>query len=220
MALNLPDQARWELDQQWRQTTETLAYWWTQFLSAPQSDSQTDLNWLEPLAKLLAVLLVGLVLGVGVFRLGQWLWRKWQKQQATLTNGDLVATPASQSVQAWLRQAQAAQAQGDYGGACRAYYMALIFRLRAVNWLNRGEAFTNGEYWQELEVAWALGHHPPRLRQPIQQLFQTHSRLYYGAQDISQETMAQCREAYFQVEPDLIKPPAPEKRTETNPSHL
>ncbi|MDS3859836.1 DUF4129 domain-containing protein [Thermosynechococcaceae cyanobacterium BACA0444] len=211
MALNLPDQARWELDQQWRQTTETLAYWWEQFLSAPQSDFQTDLNWLEPLAKLLAVLLVGLVLGVVLVRLGQWLWRKWPKQQATSPTGDLLSVMSSQSVQAWLRQAQASQAQEDYGTACRAYYMALILRLRAGNWLNRGEFFTNGEYWRDLEVAWALGQHPPRLRQPIQQLFQTHSRLYYGGQDISPETMAQCREAYFQVEPDLIKPSPPPK---------
>lgn len=211
LALNLPDQARWGLDQQWRQATETLAYWWTQFLAAPQSDSQTDLNWLEPLAKLLAVLLVGLVLGVGVFRLGQWLWRKWQKQRAALTTLDSVSVATSQPVHAWLRQAQEAQAKGDYGAACRAYYMALILRLRAVKWLNQGETFTNGDYWRELEAAWAMGQHPPRLRQPIQHLFHTHSRLYYGGQTISSQTMQQCRDAYFQVEPDLIKPPPPQK---------
>lgn len=207
LALNLPDQARWELDQQWRQATETLAYWWNEFLTAPPTDVENDLNWLEPLAKMLAVLLVSLVLGFGLLRLGLWLWRKWQKQRAALTQADSVSILTSQPVQVWLRQAQEAQAQGDYAAACRAYYMALILRLRAVNWLHRGEAFTNGEYWRELEAAWAMGQHPSRLRTPMRHIFQTHTRLYYGGQPISSEMMNQCRDAYFQVEPDLIKPP-------------
>jgi len=205
VALHLADQARWQVDRQWRFFTETLAYWWEQFLTVPPTDESTDLNWLEPVARLLALVLVGLVLGVGLLRLGRWLWLQWFRKASRPILAESNSMLTNRPVQEWLRQAQIAQTQGDYAGACRAYYMALIVRLRAINWLNPAETLTNGEYWRQLEAGWALGQHPPSLRHPLLQLFQTHTRLYYGGQAISLETLEQCRDAYFQAEPELIK---------------
>ncbi len=204
--MNLYDQARWQAAQLWRQTTESAAYWWEQLFAVPNAEPTENVNWLEPIARWLALILMGLVLGIGLLLLGRWLWRKWLKSRLRGQPGSTPRLTAPRPVKEWLLQAQHCQANGDYAGACRAYYMALILRLRAAEWLSRTEALTNGEYWRQLEAAWAMGQHPSRVRHPIQRLFQTHTQLFYGGQAISRETMEQCREAYFQVEPDLTRP--------------
>ncbi len=205
--MNFYDQARWFTDQQWRQATETAGYWWEQLFSFPDTEPTEDINWLEPLAQWLAVIVLGLVLGIGLFTLGRWAWRKWLKRRSLLNPGEVATTSLPRPIREWLELAQAAQAQGDYAAACRAYYMALLLRLRGAAWLSPTESQTNGEYWKQLDAAWAMGQHPPHLRSPIQVLFQTHTRSYYGGQPTTASTMAQCRDAYFQVEPDITQGP-------------
>lgn len=198
------DDLRWQGDRQWRQLSEALEYTFRQFLQ-----QQTEPFWEDsaPLEAWLrwffqGVLLVGL--GFALYFLGRSLWRWWQRRSRA-ASPIAISTFAERPrpVGEWLELAQNLQLAGDYRGACRALYMALLYRLQEAGWLRLQTHWTNGDYLRELEQLFQLGERSPAVRRSIQHLFQVHSRSYYGAEAVDDQTLATCQAAYFEVEPFL-----------------
>ncbi|CAN1209017.1 hypothetical protein TUMEXPCC7403_02255 [Tumidithrix helvetica PCC 7403] len=95
----------------------------------------------------------------------------------------------------WLQQAQRMQAEGNYGSACRALYMALLQRLSDAELIASQASRTDREYLNLL-------HEIPQ-SQPCQVLIATHEQLWFGNAAISAETFERCQQAYREVERHL-----------------
>ncbi|WNC85799.1 DUF4129 domain-containing protein [Thermosynechococcus sp. QKsg1] len=202
--MSLFDDLRWQGDRQWRQLGEALEYSFRQLFRQQTEpfwqDSPSLEAWLRWFFQ--GVLLVGL--GLALYFLGRSLWRWWQRRSRS-SSATLVSTleERPRPVREWLELAQDLQLAGDYGGACRALYMALLYRLQEAGWLRLQPHCTNGDYLRELERLFQLGERSPAVRRSIQHLFQVHSRSYYGAEAVDAQTLATCQAAYFEVAPFL-----------------
>ncbi|WP_460194520.1 DUF4129 domain-containing protein [Thermosynechococcus sp. FA-CM-4201] len=198
------DDLRWQGDRQWRQLSEALEYTFLQLFQQQTEpfweDSPSLAAWLRWFFQ--GVLLVGL--GLALYSLGRSLWRWWQRRSRS-SSATLVSTleERPRPVGEWLELAQNLQLAGDYRGACRALYMALLYRLQEAGWLRLETHWTNSDYLRELERLFQLGERSPAVRRSIQHLFQVHSRSYYGAEAVDAQTLATCQAAYFEVEPFL-----------------
>ncbi len=199
---------RWQSDRLWRQLSEAAEYLFLELFRTASSplweESATFEAWVQWLFRWLLLLL----LGVTLYLLGRWLWRWWQRRSRPLPQMP-IASPQDRPrhVHEWLELAQAQQLAGDYAGACRALYMALLYRLQEAGWLRVNPHWTNREYLQELERLFQLGERSSTLRRSIQHLFYVHSRSYYGGQPLDLETLATCQAAYFEIEPQLTSSP-------------
>lgn len=195
---------RWQSDRQWRQLSEAVEYRFLQLFRR-----QTEPLWQDspPLETWLRWLFQGVLLlslGLGLYFLGRGLWRWWRRRsRAVSAMPTSVAEERPKPVREWLELAQSLQLSGDYGGACRALYMALLHRLQEAGWLRVQPHWTNGEYLRELERLFQLGERSPAVRRGIQHLFQIHSRSHYGGEAVDAQTLATCQAAYFEVEPFL-----------------
>ncbi|WP_448527041.1 DUF4129 domain-containing protein [Parathermosynechococcus lividus] len=198
---------RWQSDRLWRQLSEALEYFFLELFRTEASplwqESATFEAWVQWLFRWLLLL----VLGLSLYLLGRWLWRWWQRRSRPLQTMP-ITTPRERPklVHEWLELAQARQLAGDYSGACRALYMALLYRLQEAGWLRVQSHWTNREYLQELERLFQLGERSPTVRRSIQHLFHVHSRSYYGGEALDAQTLATCQAAYFDVEPQLQSP--------------
>ncbi|WP_298617916.1 DUF4129 domain-containing protein [uncultured Thermosynechococcus sp.] len=190
---------RWQGDRQWRQWSEALEYTLLQLFRRQEPFGESS-PWLRGFFQ--GVLLVSL--GFALYFLGRRVWRWWQRRSPSPSTR-LISTLGERpkAVGEWLELAQNLQLAGDYRGACRALYMALLYRLQEAGWLRLQPHCTNGDYLRELERLFQLGERSPSVRRSIQHLFQVHSRSYYGAEAVDAETLATCQAAYFEVEPFL-----------------
>ncbi|MFN4067168.1 MAG: DUF4129 domain-containing protein [Thermosynechococcus sp.] len=198
------DHLRWQGDRQWRQWSEAVEYTFLQLFhqqTAPfWQDSPPLEAWLRWFFQ--GVLLLGL--GFVLYFLGRSLWQWWQRRSRAFSPTAIsTLEERPRPVREWLELAQNLQLAGDYRGACRALYMALLYRLQEAGWLRLQPHCTNGDYLRELERLFQLGERSPAVRRSIQHLFQVHSRSYYGAEAVDAQTLATCHAAYFEVEPFL-----------------
>lgn len=206
--MNFYDQIRWNLDRLWQQGNEGVSYLLDRLLETPEATEDQDWTFLDAIVVWVARWLFLVVMGVGLYILGRLLWRWWQgRQRRAIAVMAVNPLERPRPVREWLELAQKLQAEEDYGGACRALYMALLVRLDEAGWLRSKPAATNIEYLKDLEVQWALGQRSPQVREEIYQLFQTHTLSYYGRSPISLETLQACQAAYFRVEPNLTATP-------------
>lgn len=198
------DDLRWQGDRQWRQWSEALEYTFLQLFRQQTEpfweDSPSLEAWLRWFFQ--GVFLVGL--GFALYFLGRSLWRWWQRRSRA-SSPKAISTLAERPkpVRQWLELAQSLQLAGDYRGACRALYMALLYRLQEAGWLRVQAHWTNNDYLKELERLFQLGERSPAVQRSIQHLFQVHSRSYYGGEAVDAQTLATCQAAYFEVEPLL-----------------
>jgi len=201
------EELRWQSDRLWRQLSEAVEYLLLELFRSEArplwQESATFEAWVQWLFRWLLLVL----LGVGLYVLGRWLWRWWQRRSRPLPQMPLGGmTERPRPVHEWLELAQALHLAGDYTGACRALYMALLYRLQEADWLRVQHHWTDREYLQELDRLFQLGERSPGVRRSIQHLFQVHSRSYYGGQPLDPETLASCQAAYFDIEPQLQAP--------------
>jgi hypothetical protein len=192
-----------------RRGAEGLEYQLQQLLSsAPESESEHLPDWLQPLvvgvARSLAIMLL-LALLYGLVRLGWSKLRRFRSTSAAETHRWQSAIAAQSQVSDWLEQAKQAQLQEDYATACRALYMALLLRFAEGRWLAEDPARTDQEYLKGLDALWVLDKRPIHLRAAFYQIFQTHERLYYGAQTVNAETFQRCQTAYQTLESNLLQ---------------
>ncbi|BAC09079.1 DUF4129 domain-containing protein [Thermosynechococcus vestitus] len=198
------DNLRWQSDRQWQQVRETLEYTFLQLFRQQTEPFWQDSPSLEAWLRwfLQGVLLMGL--GGGLYFLGRSLWRWWQRRSRSSSPTALSTLgERPRPVREWLELAQNLEWAGDYRGACRALYMALLYRLQAAGWLRLQTHWTNDDYLRELQRLFQLGERSPTVGRSIQHLFQVHSRTYYGAEPVDAQTLASCQAAYFEVEPFL-----------------
>ncbi len=203
-ALNPVDRASWQAQNLIRRVQERtelqvnrLFEQLLELLSQADVPTQDIPNWVEPvlllLVRVLGLLLVSLLLYWGrrtVLR----LWRRRQNQTDSITTEQ---TPLqNQTLQDWLAQASAAQAQKDYAAACQALYMALLIQLEEMDWLPQNSALTDQEYLRRLDALWVLSPQAEELPNAWNQLFQTHELLCYGARSASLERFQLCQQAY------------------------
>lgn len=95
------------------------------------------------------------------------------------------------NVSGWLRRAQECQQRGDYAGACRALYMAMIQHLDQAKQLPDQASRTNGEY----RLATQTFEHP----QAYCLLINTHERIIFSDAIISSEQFQRCQQAYREI---------------------
>jgi hypothetical protein len=200
--LNPVERASWRIKSLRRQTAEGFELQVQRLLNwLQQSDSPTQdaPAWLE---SLLIWLLRGVAVAIG-FVLLYWgmkaiksLLNRRQQPSSTSIQQTSIET---QTLQDWLAQAAAAQAQQDYAAACRALYMALLIHLEATEWLPQNPALTDQEYLRRLDSLWVLYPQAAELPQAWNQLFQTHELLCYGARTASLERFQRCQQAYQQL---------------------
>ncbi|MDM7327473.1 MAG: DUF4129 domain-containing protein [Thermosynechococcus sp. Uc] len=194
------DDLRWQGDRQWRQWSEALEYAFLQLFPQQRDQPPPLETWLRWFFG--GVLFVGL--GVALYFLGRRVWRWWRgRSRSSFPTPLSPLNERPKPVREWLEVAQNLQLAGDYRGACRALYMALLYRLQEAGWLPIQAHWTNGDYLRELERLFQLGERSPSVQRSIQHLFQVHSRSYYGAEAVDAETLATCQAAYFEVEPFL-----------------
>jgi len=126
-------------------------------------------------------------------------WLGWQLYQIIRPYWDSLRIQAgsrriesNQPATDWLQQAKLAQAEADYGSACRALYMAALQRLSEQSLINQQLSRTDGEYLNLLQNL--------LLPQPYQVLIQTHERLQFDRFSASAELYAECWRAYQMIE--------------------
>ncbi len=90
--------------------------------------------------------------------------------------------------QTWQNLAEELTRQGDYRGACRAWYLALILQLDQDQKVFYQPARTNFEYLQDLAPY-------PLLQKPLTELIIIYERLWYGEQNGTLEEVKRCQEA-------------------------
>lgn len=100
--------------------------------------------------------------------------------------------PAWKTAAEWLRQARAAQQQGNYREACRALYMATLQQLNDRGIILQETSRTDGEY---LTLVQGLNLPPP-----YRVLIRTHERLCFDRVSISSEVYDRCWQAYQEIE--------------------
>jgi hypothetical protein len=159
--------------------------------SAPEPSPQLPIWLLEAIFWLLTLSLAGWL----IWQLYQILRPFWE----SLRSPRLSRPEPSRSATNWLRQAQLAQAQGDYAAACRALYLAALQKLSEQDLIAPQSSRTDGEYLALLRQL--------SLPQPYQMLIQTHERLYFDRFAASAELYAECWQAYQTLEPQA-KPQA------------
>lgn len=206
------DQTIWQVESSVRQTGEWVEFQWQRLGSWIWGNESASLNtptwWgaiLLWIARGLALLIVLWLLRVLYRQLKG--WRRWFTKKIALT--DVIQQPLDSdltSVQEWLQQAVHAQAEGDYAGGCRAFYMALLLRLEETGWIYRDRAFTNQDYLRRLESQWVLKAKPTRLQAAWRQIFQVHEASYYGAASVAPETFQSCQQAYETLDGELEQP--------------
>jgi len=142
------------------------------------------------------IALTGLILLVGVVILR--LLPIFQTQTVIITDTGLPET--ADPWQRWSEQAQKLTAQEDFRGACRAWYLSLVFWLDQEKQVRYQPTRTNFEYLQELADY-------PQLQQPLRQLVQIHERLWYGQRSGTAQDAQSCAEAVAQAQRSpLMKP--------------
>lgn len=100
--------------------------------------------------------------------------------------------PTWKTAAEWLRQARAAQQQGNYREACRALYMATLQQLNDRGIILQETSRTDGEY---LTLVQGLNLPPP-----YRVLIRTHERLCFDRVSISSEVYDRCWQAYQEIE--------------------
>jgi hypothetical protein len=209
--LNLAERVNWQAQNLLRRTGEWSELQLNRLLEfisrADLPASGTSFNWLEPSLILLARVVAGLV----IFILLYWFFKaiisivsivrgqRWQRRSTPAQQTPI----ATQTLEDWLAQATAAQAQQDYATACRALYMALLLYLEKMEWLARNPALTDQEYLRRLNALWVLYPQAAELPQAWTQLIQTHEVLCYGARPASAELFQGCQQSYQRLVSDL-----------------
>lgn len=210
--MNFFEQVNWQTGRAWRQVSEQSLYWLQKWLSnAPRQQPTENPDWLEPLIIWLARGLAALLAVALIYLLVRFVWPWWQRRRLprrTLEDAKYTAIARQRSASEWLLQSRQLQTEGDFTGACRCLYFALLVRLEESSWLPQDPARTNREYLRGLEVFWLREQRPLNLRSAAQQIFATHDQLYYGGQTVSSETWQRCDQAYSDLESELLKPAA------------
>lgn len=208
-ALNPVERANWQVQNLFRQAGERAELQTRRFFEALQGvpfPLEDAAGSLEPIltwaVRILVALFAAAVLLWSRQAIRQWLRRRRRRSVAPTE----VAIAQDLAQQDWLDEAQVAQAQGNYTMACRALYMAFLLRLEETDWLPQDPALTNQEYLQRLDALAVLYAKTTELPTAWGQLFQTHERIYYGAQTASAETFQRCQAAYQQLTTGLVRP--------------
>ncbi|WP_204137393.1 DUF4129 domain-containing protein [Halomicronema sp. CCY15110] len=104
---------------------------------------------------------------------------------------DFIVPPEHHTVAAWLRRAQQLERDGNWRGACRAWYMAALQLLHDREWIPHQPSRTDGEYLQTIQTL-------PRAR-PLQMLIRTHERSLFGGEALAADNVQRCRQAYEEM---------------------
>lgn len=160
--------------------------------------SLPDWPWLLPLLQGLTWGILGalvLVLAWGIYqRLSTYLQQRNANQ--ALAPVSVTSGPPLQRAQQYWQQAQTLAAQGSYGAACQALYLATLTTLDDRQQVPHQRSRTGREYLQRLAALPQWG--TTRLR-PYQLLIRTHERLTFGAATATAETYQRCRRAYEEI---------------------
>lgn len=95
-------------------------------------------------------------------------------------------------VDIWLQRSRQFQSQGNYREACRCLYMALLQRLNDTGIVPHQSSRTDREYLQLLRQNLRI--------EAYQTLLQIHEQLCFGNLDITADILAQCQQAYREIE--------------------
>ncbi|MGA1624651.1 MAG: DUF4129 domain-containing protein [Prochlorothrix sp.] len=209
---------------QWEQTLRRLGESWDRFW---QNLGDRDLNlpditpWSPPewILRGLFALILGGTLGWLAWHLWTRLWPRWQqwmRSRQAQTAMQFHPPAPQRRRQQWLEQAQRSQRQGDYHAACRALYFAFLQWLADRPDSDRIPADpsrTDGEYHQLLSQPWLQPDRsapvaPSRSRPPAHPggplLLQTHERLCFSRDSLTEADYQACAQAYRQAtEEDL-----------------
>ncbi|WCJ60850.1 DUF4129 domain-containing protein [Fontisphaera persica] len=165
----------------------------------PDSDGvQTD--WLSPLRVILVLLL-----GVMLFVLVKWLWRRHrQRLQTALAGQAAVETPAPRPdlqkeevspallpEEEWLAMSRDFAARGEWRLALRALYLSALAGLARRELLALARGKSNREYVRELA---RKTHQHPGLLEPFQGLMQDFERVWYGRHAADAQLYQRCEE--------------------------
>lgn len=150
-----------------------------------------DLLW--PLFKVLS----WLILAVVIIWLGWQLWLIFRPYIYSLDFEldklrDKSTRHSELTVVDWWRRSQKFYHQGNYAGAARCLYMAMLQKLHDTHLIPHQSSRTDGEYRQLTE---SLPQHSA-----YRVLLNTHENLCFGNADISLETFEDCQQAYREIE--------------------
>jgi hypothetical protein len=186
----------WEFNRLGRQVREWVELQLPDF-NLPDRDAP-NLDWLTLPEWLLKALFWGIVIGLVVWAVVQLFQVLQPYLPDFLQPGRSLPLQTAQprqptiSASGWLRQAQECQAQGDYAGACRALYMAMVQRLDQSKKLPDQPSRTDGEYRLVIQTF--------DQPQPYQVLINTHERLSFSDVDISPQMFHRCQQAYREID--------------------
>jgi hypothetical protein len=206
---DLVDKLSWTTTTQLRERGEGVAWrimQWFKRSPDPQTGPSADWGWL---ATLLFWTLRGLgliLIGLGIYLLGKFLWRWLLRLPGA--DPDRVKRPEPvRSPLDWLGVAQAAQAEQDYRKAFQALYKALLLLLNEAGLLLHDAARTDRESIRRLDQLWGLSDKPIAVRDDWVVLFETHEAMCFGGDDVSRDRFLQCMAAYDQLLPYLKPKP-------------
>lgn len=113
-------------------------------------------------------------------------FERWQ-QQRQVPDMEILAVF---SVDDWLVRSRDRQAAGDFAGACRCLYFAMLQLLHERGVLTHKRSRTDGEYLQAIRQKFSQP-------QPYQTLLLVHQQLTFGdGAEIGDETLVRCRDAW------------------------
>jgi Domain of unknown function (DUF4129) len=182
---------------QWEQLQQQVGEWIEVKLRSDDRDLQLDIfpPWLGTfLIRLTWLLLAGLIVWFG-YKVVYPFWQQWlQAQRRSQSALDTVPVRVY-TVSELLAESQQCQRNGDYTGACRYLYLAMLQRLNDTNSIPHQFSRTDREYIQLLRTV-------PRVNVG-EILVSIHEQLHFGNRQISSEDFDRCQQAYQQIEEEL-----------------
>ncbi|MEO0946582.1 MAG: DUF4129 domain-containing protein [Cyanobacteria bacterium J06641_5] len=157
--------------------------------------------FLLELARVVFWLALAVLIAIALWQILQSLlpyWRdradRWQQQRAA----DAEIVTAS-TVEDWLAQARNCRTDGDFAGACRCLYFAMLQMLHEQDILSHKRSRTDGEYLRAMQEKSAYP-------QPYQTLLLVHQQLTFGDRAaIGDETCIRCWDAWQTLDANRLR---------------
>lgn len=188
----------WQLEQLQQRITE----WW-ELQTTRFAGSIPELPWpgwlnsslVQTLAKIIFWLLVAWLSVWIVWQIRRWFpfyLRQMRSQFKQTANNASKTSVKELLIDDWLRKAQQLQQRGNYGGACRCLYMAMLQQLHEGGIAPHQGSRTDEEYGQIIQQL--------AYPQPYQKLLMTHQELCFGDLQASLSLWETCQQAYREID--------------------
>lgn len=188
----------WQL----RQLQQRIGEWW-EWQTNRAVDRIPDISWPDWLESELLWTVLKIALWLGIALTFCWLAVQGmrlvipylyllQKRRTVFGDNPPKSLARELAISEWLKQSEKYQKEGNYAGACRCIYMAMLQGLNDREIIRNDLSRTDGEY---LQIIQKMQQSPP-----YETLFNIHQQICFSNLEASLTWLEQCQQAYREIE--------------------